>query len=339
MNIQQIEQREMVRRQGNIAHYYNSNRFRVYCCGCIRSESNFALICFCWAGISFYFSVSSFMQQSPFYSHIKDVPLIIFGAVNLLFGIITLFSFLIFLSRRSRLRMLPGPGFIKILTASKTTVLAITANALGVLAITLINFVYFVTDEVAFNKWCIQESVNHYNTTLPDYQNDTIPSNTSTRNPINSTVDIYNCKRLYQSEIKWSLLAMIIMFIVYIHWILIIAAKQSYNFYRRPPMLNNMNEFGNIAPSAYRKHRLENNNKNPLLAYKKPSKKTNLLRSLLVHKQYDEFQFGNDELMTAIVDDNDILVADNEKRPTTKFIQFTDDKSKDLKPPGKVLIL
>ncbi|KAI9473870.1 MAG: hypothetical protein EXX96DRAFT_579703 [Benjaminiella poitrasii] len=286
------------------------------------------------------------MQQSPFYSYIQDVPLIAFGAVNLLFGIVTFFSLLIFLIRTSRLRMLPGPGFIKILMASKTTVFTITGNAIGVLAIAVVNFVFFVIDKAGFNNWCIRASADYfeetYNSTLIDQSNNITTGGQAniTANPLDRTMDIYNCERLYKDEIKWSLLALIIMFIVYIHWILIIAAKQSYNFYRRPPMLNSLNEFGNIAPSAYRKYRLENNNSFENI---KPSKKRSLLRDLLVHKQYNEFCFGNTEIDVTVLDDDESKNTMEEKKPTTKFIQFEDHtnntfKPEELKRPGNAFI-
>lgn len=95
---------------------------------------------------------------------------------------------------------------------SKRIVFAITANALGVLIVTLVNFILFVRNKADFNRWCIGESINYVEDEYSSVNNNTsLPLN-----KLSNTTDVYNCERLYQDEVKWSLLCLIIMFIVYV---------------------------------------------------------------------------------------------------------------------------
>jgi hypothetical protein len=95
-------------------------------------------------------------------------------------------------------------------------VFVIAANALAVLVITLVNFILFIKDKHQFDKWCIGLSAGYVKDT---YNQTHIVSNTTAEiisNVLNDRDDVYNCDRLYEDEIKWSLLCLIIMFIVYV---------------------------------------------------------------------------------------------------------------------------
>lgn len=95
---------------------------------------------------------------------------------------------------------------------SKGTVYAITANALAVLVVTLVNFILFVKNKKDFDIWCIGTSVDYVEYEYSLVNNDTaIP-----QNRLSNTQDIYNCDRLFYDEVKWSLLCLVIMWIVYV---------------------------------------------------------------------------------------------------------------------------
>lgn len=95
---------------------------------------------------------------------------------------------------------------------SKKTVFAITVNALGVLIVTLVNFIMFIKGRTDFLNWCIGSSVNYVENEYYNVNNNTaLPVNT-----LSNVTDIYNCERLYQDEVKWSLLCLIIMSVVYV---------------------------------------------------------------------------------------------------------------------------
>lgn len=88
---------------------------------------------------------------------------------------------------------------------SRKTVFAITASAIAVLIVTLVNFILFVMNKPGFFSWCINSAKN----SVTDVNgNSTIPSENG--------VDNYNCQRLYQDEIKWSFLCFAVMSVVYV---------------------------------------------------------------------------------------------------------------------------
>lgn len=98
------------------------------------------------------------------------------------------------------------------LNDSRRTVFAITSNALAVLIVTLVNFILFVMNKDDFRSWCINTSINYVEGEYAQVNhNAKIPPN-----KLGTATDIYNCDRLYQDEVKWSLLCLIIMSIVYV---------------------------------------------------------------------------------------------------------------------------
>ncbi|KAI8645933.1 hypothetical protein BD408DRAFT_429098 [Parasitella parasitica] len=194
-----------------------------------------------------------------------------------------------------------GVGVFSVLEKSKRTVFAITANALAVLISTLGCFVSFIIEKKAFNDWCIGSSANYVKDVYIEYNVNSTASTLSTLNStLTNTMDAYNCERLFQDEVKWSFLCMIIMYVVYIHWILIIAARTSYNFYRKPPMPPLSSEFSNIAPSKNLKNKIN------IFNNMRPAK--SIWQDLLVHRQYDEFEKGNIERNLIQEPFNDIIV-------------------------------
>ncbi|KAF7720869.1 hypothetical protein EC973_005890 [Apophysomyces ossiformis] len=97
----------------------------------------------------------------------------------------------------------------------------------GVLIDNLVNFVLFSVNQPAFQNWCIQLSFH-------DFENDFRQSNHSSTS-VNPNIDYYNCDRLFQDEVKWSLVCVAVMFLVYIHWTLVITSFVGGAFYRVPP--------------------------------------------------------------------------------------------------------
>ncbi|KAI8984314.1 hypothetical protein BDF20DRAFT_859215 [Mycotypha africana] len=228
-----------------------------------------------------------FSNLLAFYSYLHDAPNVIFGALNLLFGIVTVCSMAVFLIRANTInkmmRMQFGP-VVRTFSASPTIVFIITANALGVLIAAIVNFVLFVEDKDGFNKWCIEMGVDQVQTAFAsnNHMNGTDGTLNNLSNALRTANNLYNCNRLFEDEMKWALFCTIVMIVIYTHWILIIAAKQSYSFYRRAPVLS-LNEFGNIAPSATN----QDKKKMSILRNSRPTK--SFLEQFLVHKQYDEF--------------------------------------------------
>ena len=89
-------------------------------------------------------------------------------------------------------------------------VYVIAIGATLVLISTLINFILFVVNQDAFRNWCVQDSRM---TTLRNIQNQSGGNTTIT---LGSDIDYYNCDRLFANQVKWSLLCVIAMYIIYV---------------------------------------------------------------------------------------------------------------------------
>ncbi|SAM04152.1 hypothetical protein [Absidia glauca] len=190
---------------------YKRSRLHPRCCGCFPNWFGSLLGCLIMSGFSFYFGVLSFMQKSPFYSKLETAPLIVFGVVNILFGLITLFTFImIVISHR---------------VFDRHLVYVLGLSAAAVVLDTLSNFIYFVANQKTFQQWCISDG-------LAQIQSD---SNMDAALPIVS--DYYNCQRLFNDEVKWSLLCVILMFLLYTHWTVFIATFIGKVFIPMDPML------------------------------------------------------------------------------------------------------
>jgi hypothetical protein len=118
----------------------------------------------------------------------------------------------------SQIRWMQMNGVMNYMNNSRA-VIVIAANALAVLIVTLVNFILFIKNKQEFDKWCIGTSAGYVKDTYNQTYN---ISNTTVEimsNALNDRNDVYNCDRLYVDEIKWSLLCLIIMFVIYVSYI------------------------------------------------------------------------------------------------------------------------
>ncbi|KAI9497355.1 hypothetical protein BDB00DRAFT_804121 [Zychaea mexicana] len=186
------------------------------CCGCFSNRFGSGVACLTWAGFSFYFAILAFMQKSPFYSHLHEVPLIIFGVVNLIFGCISIAGFVVVYFR---------PIYVRV----QIMVYVIAAGASLVLISMLVNYILFVVNRGAFETWCIDHSRS---VAQDDIRSQTGGNTTIT---IGSEMDYYNCDRLFANQVKWSLLCVVAMYIIYVHWMLVFAVFAGTSFFLIPP--------------------------------------------------------------------------------------------------------
>lgn len=77
-------------------------------------------------------------------------------------------------------------------------------SAAAVVLDTLSNFVYFVANQKTFQQWCISDGLAQ------------IQSNSNMDAALPIVSDYYNCQRLFNDEVKWSLLCVILMFLLYV---------------------------------------------------------------------------------------------------------------------------
>jgi hypothetical protein len=91
------------------------------------------------------------------------------------------------------------------------------ANAVGlsviiVLVAALVSFILFVSEKQDFLDWCITSSTSYVNAT---YNEANTLSNMTTIN-LSTSIDYYNCERLFQDEVKWSLMCLAVLLTVYV---------------------------------------------------------------------------------------------------------------------------
>ena len=110
-----------------------------------------------------------------------------------------------------------GPGMLYNIMQSRNTVFAISIIAVAVLVVTLINFIFYAMNKDYFiQEWCIKGSASNYLNTIEWPTNNTLSISNSTLTSTLGSSDIYNCERLFENEIKWGLMCLICMFIVYV---------------------------------------------------------------------------------------------------------------------------
>ncbi|KAL1931996.1 hypothetical protein VTP01DRAFT_9052 [Rhizomucor pusillus] len=188
----------------DFAHRYYWARVNspLRCCGCFNNRFGSWVACLIWAGFSFYFAIIAFMDKSPFYSYLDQIPLVIFGVINLIFGCVTLAGFLTVL-------LLP-PSFSRI----RFMVYVIATTGALVLIDMLVTFIIFVVNPDSFREACLQDAYNNAQNAL----------DTNLTNVVDASDDYYNCDRLFADQTKWSLLCVVFMYITYVHWMLVFAA-------------------------------------------------------------------------------------------------------------------
>ncbi|KAI8096677.1 uncharacterized protein BX664DRAFT_324588 [Halteromyces radiatus] len=201
------------------------------CCCCLDTRLGSRLACFIWAGLSLYFACLAFMNKSPFYSYFNRIPLTIFGILNLLFFFVNMAAIFIItwkaapivLGRLSQMIW----GFV-----------------IAILVDMIANYIAFLARPGDFQTWCfnlsqssIQQAFNQAN------------QNTTITIPFDSTTDYYNCNRLYQDQVTWTLLSIVAMSFVYIHWAMVITSWERW-YVIQPPRMAPFNEPKSNQPSV-----------------------------------------------------------------------------------------
>lgn len=124
-----------------------------------------------------------------------------------------------------------NPYGIMTMADSKAVVFAITANAIAVLIVTLVNFILFIVNKKEFDRWCVGTSIDYIEEVYSFVNNRTL----APENRLSNSTHSYNCDRLFEDEVKWSLLCLIVMFIVYVsffcyHFFLYVTYPYYYRF-------------------------------------------------------------------------------------------------------------
>ncbi|KAG2212317.1 hypothetical protein INT47_001677 [Mucor saturninus] len=185
-------------------------RFQI--CGCMDMSYAGPLVCFLWMIINMYACVLSFQDRSPVYSHLNHASLVVQGVVCLFFvisALISLYSFTLNMPNQLR-RSHRSTWFFVILF----------------LIVYFVNMIIFGVQKIEFKEWCVSKSQLETVKTLTINNNTvhTIAGFDATNVsglvfiPTNKTMDAYNCSRLWEDEMKFSVVIFVILFTLYIHF-------------------------------------------------------------------------------------------------------------------------
>ncbi|KAI7881253.1 hypothetical protein K492DRAFT_206956 [Lichtheimia hyalospora FSU 10163] len=155
------------------------------CCGCIHLRVGCALACVFWAAFSLYLTSVSFQPASPFFSYMSsNAPFIIFGIANMILAIVSLFGLL----------ALYLDVYNYILTVSHGVVVGTAI----VIIDAIINTILFITMRGDYINWCIDSASGRF----------IDATHTGDLNTMAQQQDFYNCDRSWQDELKFGVLAL-----------------------------------------------------------------------------------------------------------------------------------
>ncbi|CAO3598759.1 unnamed protein product [Absidia cylindrospora] len=167
------------------------------CCGCIHLRAGAMISCLIWTGLSLYFAAVSFQHKSPFFSYMSDAAMLVFGTANLFFACIVAYGiFTVFQNNWYYVSHM---------------VLWISIGVFVILVDGLVNVIIFIVIQDDYKAWCIGSASDALENNVESTLN-----NNSTR--INFLADFYNCQRTWEDELKFAILALIMMIIFYTYW-------------------------------------------------------------------------------------------------------------------------
>ncbi|KAI8333992.1 hypothetical protein BC941DRAFT_433547 [Chlamydoabsidia padenii] len=188
------------------------------CCCCFDTRLGSRIACFIWAGLSLYFACLAFMNKSPFYSYFNQIPLLIFGVLNLFFSFVNMAGVFIITWKAA-------PVLLGRLSQ------VIWLFVVGILLDMFANYIVFLARPAEFRNWCIHLSQSNVQQAFNQGN-----QNTTVAIPFDQFDDYYNCNRLYQDEITWTLLCLVAMTLVYIHWAMVITSWERWYVIQPPRM-------------------------------------------------------------------------------------------------------
>ncbi|KAI9347852.1 hypothetical protein BD770DRAFT_166632 [Pilaira anomala] len=185
-------------------------RYRI--CGCLDISYGGPIVCFFWMLVNMYGCVLSFRNKSPVYSYLNHACLVIQGVVCLLFALSAFLSMYSFSSNRI------GP-----LTRSHRWTWTFV---ILFLIVYFINMIVFGVQRPQFLDWCIDKSrkMEVNSLVIKNDMEHTIGGLNVTEVssfvflPIREGSDLYNCTRLWEDEVKFSVVTFVILFALYVHF-------------------------------------------------------------------------------------------------------------------------
>ncbi|KAG2213970.1 hypothetical protein INT47_001240 [Mucor saturninus] len=212
--------------------YENGNPFNRKFCGCMSMRGGCAIACAIWLGVNTYIATISFQGYNPIFSFLNRPALYVLGSLSIVFGLVAFVLLYGLFVDKAR------PLEIGVLLMS----FIVPIYLLDILA----NVFVFGIQKSLYMDWCLTNSRDTSSENLWIIYDDALnsrefdPSSTSSLNT-------FNCQKLWEDEIKFSIAIFITMSICYIYWALCV-----FHYYRKiyelfPQMVPN--PFMNYAPT------------------------------------------------------------------------------------------
>ncbi|KAI8342620.1 hypothetical protein BC941DRAFT_499028 [Chlamydoabsidia padenii] len=219
-------------------------------CGCMSLRGGCTVASFIWMGLNLYGCILAFQGRSPIFSYIDRVALMIQGAICLIFVLVALFAFFaVFVNM---------PGSLSF--AHRSIWLMVVVFLIDF----FVNIVLFGVQQLQFQDWCINKSRGAIRSELSEViasTNGTTAQLTFAPNVPGS--DLYNCTRLWQDEVKFSVIVFVMISVCYVYWatclwsyeqkVLVLFSSElqqgAIEDSARIANLNSMNGMMNIKPS------------------------------------------------------------------------------------------
>ncbi|CEP16555.1 hypothetical protein [Parasitella parasitica] len=156
-------------------------------------------------GVSLYFAILSLQGKSPFYSYLESIAIYFFGAINIIFVIISLGTLL--------------PIYFGSYHGTRNATFVVFAGLALLLIDMLVNNIIFVVHKEKYVDWCINSASGNLDSILRQKQI-MIGSGDGTQEASFSTNmgDFYNCSRTWEDELKFSAMMTLVISTVYIYW-------------------------------------------------------------------------------------------------------------------------
>ncbi|RUP49451.1 hypothetical protein BC936DRAFT_142491 [Jimgerdemannia flammicorona] len=169
-------------------------------CICINLRAGVIISCLVWAALGLYFAILAFQYQSPFYTYLNSTPLIVFGVLNLVMTFVGLFGVVAAaLNQAIILRNLSHFVWFMMLV---------------LLGDDFVNIIVFGNNHAEYRSTCMKAAQSSMNEMVQAV----FPNGTTIALAFNTNNDFYNCDRMWVDELKFSVLAFLLMFVVYVYW-------------------------------------------------------------------------------------------------------------------------
>ncbi|KAI8985334.1 hypothetical protein BDB01DRAFT_80522 [Pilobolus umbonatus] len=178
--------------------YFYSKKF----CNCMSLRAGCSIAGMIWLGLNTYLATASFYGDSPLFSSLDHRALIAMGSICVFFALSSLILiYALFLDEKTSLQVAVTLVFVSILL-----------HLIDILA----SIILFGTQYSTYLTWCVQSAKERVDESVSVHlQSGYINVLYS---PSLFPPDSFNCRLLWENEIKFSIALFIVIFIIYLYW-------------------------------------------------------------------------------------------------------------------------